>query len=416
MFSCEVSPTIEELPNEKDLTTDVRSSKEYKENLKKISLYFGKVFSDKEALQELFSFADIEGNDGEIEVNLKDLLSNSTPNTLRGGNSAIRRAFFEGKSQKLGVMGTDSDDEDYDFDDFNVDDFFTFISEYEISIVAPYLAENFQWDGKQELTLSFFTPDMEQENPDDNFTPGYKILAYDANARTEEYLKYEYVVVDDAYAMENPTIVFGYFYDELDEDISLDHHTPPTIQETPVFCSDLKEDDILTLKMPHFRLHGSLAGWPWTNKISGWIAYVNVFKAPNGTVKLEPNTPRFLAGKKVSRRNASDRKWIQTDATHLIHNWPLDSRNFVIVWGYNKRKRQIDHSVTMSSNGSGSTTTTIKSEEGIEYAGSLEYEKCAILYFNGNNIDSGHGLYNSNYTVYRVGKISTYFTTTHFTN
>ncbi len=397
MFLGVIGCQEEGLVTEQDL---VSVDEEYKDNLSKATIFFGKVFKDKEAQIELLGFSQIEGNDGEISQNLKQLFVDEQ--NARKKSAIVRRVYnLTHSSAKTSV------NDEWDYDDFNYEDFLTFISENDISLIAPYLAENFHVkDLDQGLTVSYYTDDMNQDVNDIALhkTPGYLISFSDQTPTLAP------VEVNDDYAYSNPTIVLGKF-----------PYSGPTYgtggvqgsQSSNITCPELLPTDILTLKMPHFKLNGNIAGWPRGNHIHLWIAYGEFTANAAGNPQLSSKTPQILDGKKVSRRNARKGTWISSDVSHLIQNWKIESSDFFVIWGYEKNKEKVEVSMEVSSTGSSKATSKITSEEGIKLHTSIAFDKCAVLLNNKSNYDDGYGLIDSKNTIYRSNQVSMYFTTVH---
>lgn len=380
----------------------------YKEKLAQAASFFGKIIQHNDVKAELLGYGKVEANDGEVYVNLKSLFSGGE--AARTNSAIVRRIYdIENPAARGSGENDDIDEDDLDYDDFNYEDFVEFISENDISIVAPYLAENFDIDvlGKgSKFTVSYYTDDMNEDiiNIEDHTTPGY-LIEFNDNSPV-----YSPVIVNDDYAYLNPTIVLGHFEGYGDE-IDYGAPTVPAAPSITPVCSDLSANDILTLKMPRFKLNGNIAPWPWKNRMHLWAAYAELTINASGVPQLAAKTAYLLNDKKVSRKNARNKNWISTNVSHVIHNWPYESKDISLVWGYKKRDSKVEHTLTVSSNGEGSAQTKITSSSGIRLHTSIGFEKCALLYLNRNKIDDGYGLYDGKYTVYRSNQVSMYFTT-----
>lgn len=165
MFSCQDNGQ-DDLPGISEL---VVQDPLYEEKLKELSLYFGEVFRDNAAMEELFNFSKTEENFGEVNVNLKQLFEQGYSEAGKTQQSAIVNAFYSNKEANYR-----SDD------DTNFDDFVAFIKDNNISITAPYLAEKFEMDKIKNLTISWWTKEMELAHIDDldwkGETPGFVYL------------------------------------------------------------------------------------------------------------------------------------------------------------------------------------------------------------------------------------------------
>jgi hypothetical protein len=187
---------------------------EFQNKLIEVSTVLGVALQDKDAMNELFGFAELEGNDGDIGYSLKRLFEDKTT-PFSKKRSAIHSAVSR-NSENYRTNGTSS----------NIDEFLEFVTGNDIDILAPYLARNFKPEDIDELTISWWTKEMEEEGlaKDPNWpgeTPAFKIKLNGEGFLLEEILnsiqnnQIEIFMVGDEYAMKNPTIVLGDFDEDL---------------------------------------------------------------------------------------------------------------------------------------------------------------------------------------------------------
>jgi len=155
--SCEVGNDLDTAPyadleGSGTIEITVQNDPEYEKSLETLSLFMGEVFKDQDALNELFDFAKIEGNRNDIEYNLKKLFELNEGNSFRT-KSAIVSAFKK-SGEKLRTSDNIQD----------VDELIEFIKSNNIGLLAPYLAENFDPEEIDELTVSWWTQEIEDQN------------------------------------------------------------------------------------------------------------------------------------------------------------------------------------------------------------------------------------------------------------
>ncbi|TVP52908.1 MAG: hypothetical protein EA341_02165 [Mongoliibacter sp.] len=339
----------------------------YENKLKELTLFMGEVFKDPEARRELFEFAEIEGNQNDIEYSMKKLFTENT-NPLTRQHSAIVSAFFN-KAENLKTTEETA---------FNEQELIDFINENDIGILAPYLYENFDIESITELTVSWWTQGMEDvgfaSDPGwEGETPGIPIKINDSsdflflrkNSNNENSINQNVINVNDFYAKENPTIVIGSFDEnELMHLNGNDAELPPwdsgeignpdpqpSIRyphEIGVKCDDLLPGDIVRYVMPDFQLTGNTRAWPWHNKITIWSA--SITSSPN----------QIVNNKKIVRDDFSIKK---NFAPALLTSFSPTNGNVQIGMSYKKNTSSVSKLVNVSEvNEEGEITNTTSVE------------------------------------------------------
>ncbi|WP_143959457.1 hypothetical protein [Litoribacter populi] len=397
----------------------------YEEKLKELSLFFGEVFRNSEAREELFSFADLEENSGEINVNLRQLFDDEVTDPSGKRYSAIVNSFYNTGRENHRTEGSEE-----------FDSFIEFIRENNISITAPYLAENFNLDDLSNITISWWTNEMELEHIDDlewkGESPGFVVSMKNAdnliNFRQKQtginYIENNFVVTNDEYAIENPTIVLGNFETEqsdFDEPILLPppgdgggYLPPPTTGG--VRCPDLTPSSYLTLQMPHFRLTSNLRSWPNGNYMYLWNI-TGEYENNNGVPMPGFNVHHTLGHVKVSRSEANNGVW-KPGPTYIIHNVQYESANWYMVWGVERPNttRTIEGGAKVSSDGKPEGSVNVKWEitRGMLLPAYTAIDKCLALEHNFHRTDLGRGFFpGTNYPIHEASHIQWYYKTIH---
>ncbi|QDH79573.1 hypothetical protein FKX85_11200 [Echinicola soli] len=250
----------------------------------------GEVFKDPAAREELFGFAELKGNAGEIQYNLRRLFEEQTDPVSRK-QSAIVRAFY-GNAANSRTTNEQS---------INVDSLKAFINQYDIGVIAPYLAESFDPDTLKELTVSWWTKEMEIEaqkkNPNwSGETPAVK-FRINENGKFESLgqkqgtaginQRVEYITADDNYAYDNPTVVFGKF-DEPEYYGSTFESPDYSSTYRDIDCRKVPEDATVRINIPKFRLHNNTRNWPNSNRLFLWAITGDYSINSNGFVNSNP--------------------------------------------------------------------------------------------------------------------------------
>lgn len=333
----------------------------YENKLKELTLFMGEVFKDPDAIRELFDLAKADEYEEDISYSLKTLLeTNQNPNTRQ--NSAIVSAFYKNAENHRIAQG----------EDFNEQDFIDFINENNISMLAPYMIGYFEPESITELTVSWWTEDNErkelEKNPNwEGETPGIKVkLDDDGNfiqfrKLQTNYFTNDLVYADDEYALDNPTIVFGSFDDDLilDTDetwmgggVNPDSSLPNIVNNSR--CEDLTSNSIVRLTMPKFRLTSSIRNWPHHDRMS-----VVVVLGTNPGGSAYANRPFFE--ETVTRGRAKDQDWLISPASFLVNNWQDRQVDLAFVVFYRKRhgKESYEAVVTVKTDSDGNFNSTI---------------------------------------------------------
>ncbi len=309
----------------------------YESKLKELSLFMGEVFKDSKARKELFDLAKADDYEEDISYSLKKLLeTNQNPNTRQ--RSAIVNAFYQNAENHRVVDK-----------DFNKQELIDFINENDISMIAPYMIGYFTPESITDLTVSWWTEEMELEglaqDPDwKGETPGFKLrLDKEGNfiqfrRSGANYFTNEQIFASDEYAMDNPTVVFGSFFDDAgldpgDGGIGGGGSTtpPPTPISPKIQCSDLAPGGRYTLSMPEWRLTRSVRSWPNNNFVHLWLVYGEITGfSTSGVPNLNDNETKPLTGYKILRRHAQEGRW--QPGPLLTSQLPDESVNFYLIW------------------------------------------------------------------------------------
>ncbi len=132
-----------------DPSEELFFTNEYESKLESLSLYMGQVFQDPNARAELFGFSKIEGNQGEISIDLSKLIETGADPVAKK-NSAIVVSFNRLRTSKTSSSPF-----------YSIEELIAFVKENKIGIVAPYLAENFEESSLSQLTVSWWTQEFE---------------------------------------------------------------------------------------------------------------------------------------------------------------------------------------------------------------------------------------------------------------
>jgi hypothetical protein len=358
----------------------------------------GEVFKDPEARLELFELANADEHKEDITYSLKTLLA-TNQNPMTRQRSAIANAFYKNAANHR-TLGEE---------DFNEEELIKFINSNDITMLAPYMVGYFKPDEIKELTVSYWTEEMELEglakNPNwKGETPGFKLkMNEDVNfirfeQSESDLLKSDEVEASDDYAMVNPTIVFGNFEEENPENDSnlrknsLDENINNRIVNlNSANCSHLTSSSIVRLTMPKFRLTKSIRSWPHPDKISLSI----VLGATSGSNAI---SYRPFFEEKVTRDQARNGHWITTPATFIINNWQPRQLDMAFVV-FNRRpyagKQEFTASVTVK-NGEVTTmqTATVGGWSRSQNYSNAVFERCGTIHDPFRNKGAGRESHN----------------------
>ncbi len=394
------------------------NSKVYENKLTELTVFFGEVMKDRSALEELYSFAEVGESYGDINYSLKDLFEGGVAPTSKK-ESAIVSAF---RNTAANMRTTENA--------IDADELIQFIIDNDISVLAPYLVEDFNINEIDELTVSWWTQDFEAENfaLDENWKGSTKAVLIPLGESSgigqalKDALEGEYFLANDEWALENPTLVLGAFEDDSDiellnvQNVIQNPNTNARTASGPVtLCNATnKTTQNLTVRMPAFRLDENIRAWPNPNRIYLWVAHGDFAFGTNGLPTVSPNVNAPFANFEVTRREASIKRWKVTPASFILSSWNPDSDNMHIVWGCTKTDLDIDVDGTIKasqSGVSGSLTVKVALRESVELESSLSFDKCFTIRNNVNSLNQGFGFYgNTNYPVYAFNRIRAYFT------
>ena len=193
-FSCsEFEENLPKVDQEQTILSSTALS-EYEENLKKSYAHFRRSSKGSGSKDRIvFLFSEINEGRDDIDYSLKELFEKGE-HPLYKKRSAIVSAFTA-QSNKRNRLNSK----------INLDELIQFIKDNEISIVAPYLAEDFDPNQIKDLTLSWWTLEFENEqlalNKDwKGATKAIKISLTNEN----EAENLEYFLANDEWALKKP--------------------------------------------------------------------------------------------------------------------------------------------------------------------------------------------------------------------
>lgn len=389
------------------------NSKNYEEKLKELTIFFGEVMRDPEALEELYSFAEVKGPADDINFNLKYLFNGEFKSQSRKQSAIV--AAFESKANEYSRVNQT----------YTSDEFISFILENDISVLAPYLVDDFTIKEIDEITVSWWTKEFESENLAINkdwkgATKAVKINLNDSNQGNRNTNETEYFLADDEWAIANPTIVLGAF-DKGNENIfteveNKNQNQGSRITSGPVtLCgTDDRSSQNLVIRMPAFRLDENIRAWPNANLIYFWVANGDFVLGSNGLPTISANVNMPIADFEVTRKEANIKRWKVTPASFIISSWKPESSNMYLVWGCTKTSVQIDVSGSLKGSKDGVTTEAsvkVAFRNSVEVESALGFDKCFTLNNNVNSINQGFGFYGTtSHPIYAFNRIRAYFT------
>jgi hypothetical protein len=360
--------------------------------------------SKPEVLNEFYSYSQLHGNEGELEFSLRRVFETEHDPIARKKSSIASAFKQEGES-----LRTQAGDYDAQF-------FIDFIQQNDLEVLAPYLARNFSLEEIDELTISWWTQEMEDEGfkKDPNWkgeTPAFKIKlgenrSFDAILEDLKGENLEVFMVSDDYAMENPTIVFGAFgeglYDrffEQKKEISGENLNWTNVipYDVGINCAQVLPNDVVRYTMPSFRILDNTKGWPSGNFITVWVAFAAYNLTPGGTPTLGFNVNRLVHEKKINR---GDFAW-KTNflGQPLLTHWHDSNVSIQIIVAYQRNNHILTQTTTsVSINPTTGVTTnstqTVSQDNTIAF-GSQTWYRCAEIN-GGHKIDAGQGLQGGN--------------------
>jgi hypothetical protein len=389
------------------------NSKNYEEKLKALTIFFGEVMRDPEALEELYSFAKVQGPAHDINFNLKKLFNDEFKSQSRKQSAIV--SAFKNKAVENSHLNQK----------YTTDEFINFILENDISVLAPYLVDDFSINEIDEVTVSWWTQEFETENLAINkdwkgATKAVKIKLYNLNEVNSNPNETEYFLADDEWAIANPTIVLGAF-DNEDENIisevenkNLNQGAKIASEPITLCGTDDRSSQNLVVRMPAFRLDENIRAWPNPNRIYFWVANGDFVLGSNGLPTISASVNMPFADFEVTRHEANIKRWKVTPVSFIISSWKPESSNMYLVWGCTKTNVQIDVTGSLKGSKDGLTaeaSVKVALRNSVELESALSFDKCFTIKNNVNSINQGFGFYGTtSYPVYAFNRIRTYFT------
>ena len=389
----------------------------YEKKLEELSLFMGEVFKDEEARKELFELANADAYEEDISYSLKKLLS-TNENPVSRKRSAIVNAFYK-NAENHRVKG----------EGFDEKELIEFINKNEIGMLAPYMIGYFDPKSISELTVSWWTEEMEEESikndPNgEGETPGYKLKLNDKGnfisfGKENKNIVSNLIFANDEYAEKNPTVVFGRF--DVENAIYLaeqDSRNFATLNEnaninSPI-CNDLDENDIIVVRMPEFQLRGNIRRWPNHNYMHIWVATGSFELGSNGLPKITSDVNYPISDRRVTRRQARNNTWMSSGASFIISNWKLDSDNAYIVWACKRTQANIDVEGTVKASKKDGPSAQLKVKvavkSSVELVSAMSYDKCFVMLNNRNRTQQGNIPLRHTFPVYEFSQVRSYFT------
>ncbi|MHA7131075.1 hypothetical protein [Algoriphagus namhaensis] len=412
-FSCtEFEENIPKVDQEKTVHS-LTALSEYEENLKNLTLIFGEVLKDPAARAELFSFSEINEGRDDIDYSLKELFEKGE-HPLYKKRSAIVSAFTEQANRRNRLNSK-----------INFDELIQFIKDNDISVVAPYLAEDFDPNQIEDLTLSWWTQEFENEqlalNKDwKGATKAIKISLAGEN----DVNQHEYFLANDEWALKNPTIVLGSFpdlefdVDQINGNLKMETNAlSANMTGSPVQLCDVnnKANQNIIVRMPALRLEDNIRRWPNANEIYLWVAFANDIElGSDGLPKISSDVNMPLARFTITRKEANIKRWKVSNTSFIVSAWKPEADNMYLVWGCTRTEVNIDveGGVKASKTGvSGEAKVKVAIRNSVELVSALSFDKCFTIANNINETNQGYGYYGSTrFPVYAFGNVRTYFT------
>ena len=386
---------------EESTTASIESINE--KDLIRLSAIFASNLTDKEVLNEFYGYSQLEGNEGELEFSLKRVFESNNNQVSRKKSSIV--SVFKQQSENFRIQSGGYDTE-Y---------FIDFIKANDMEVLAPYLARNFKLEEIDELTISWWTKEMEDEGlkKDPNWkgeTPAFKIklnenLSFDQILEGLKKESLEIFMVSDDYAMKNPTIVFGAFdeglYDRSFEKSRINKENLSFVNVIPsdagIPCAQVLPNDVVRYFMPQFRILNNTRGWPSGNYVTMWVAYGAYNLATGGIPALGFSVNKLVTMKKVNR---GDFDWKSNFLNQpILTHWHESNVSIQLIFAYERKRHTLSQTVTsISSNPTSglsvTSTTTISQVDAMLY-GSQHWFRCPEI--NGaHKLDVGNGSFGGN--------------------
>lgn len=398
--SCQEIPEASQVSSKQSEELFSAKNPEYESKLKHLSLFIGHVFQDPNARAELFATSKIEGNQGEISIDLAHLFETGV-NPVAKKKSAIVDSFSRFRTSKISSTTL-----------YSIEELIAFIKENKIGIVAPYLAENFEESSLSQLTVSWWTQEFEDWNlnKDQEWLGETKARMVDFGNNSVESNGQQDFFVSDEYAKKNPTIVLGAF-DFGNE--SGKENTKSTSGENfavqnfvnSANCQDLNQNSVVRLLMPELNLTSSIRAWPHPDRLTLIIV---LGTNPGGSASA--NTIFF----ELEIKRGDTGEWRTSPGSFIINNWEDRQVDMAMVL-FNRRPSNSETtqvSVIIKINSAGQTESQVTTVGGWNYSQlhfRQTFNKCGTI--NNPFTDRGFGqrsYLGVNYGVERFGKFQFY--------
>ncbi|GHB32610.1 hypothetical protein [Mongoliitalea lutea] len=374
-------------------------------HLIELSAFFASILNKPEVLNEFYGYSKLEGNEGELEFSLRKVFETEFDQIARKSSAIV--SYFKENGGNLRTQSTS----------FDLDFFIKFMKENDLEVLAPYLARNFSLEELDELTISWWTKEMEEEGlkKDPNWkgeTPAFKIrlsedLSFESIMKGLEDKTLEVFMVSDEYAMKNPTIVFGAFEEGLyDRELQLKEarvseanlsYINVVPSNVGIGCAQIQSNDVVRYNIPDLRIRDNTRGWPNGNYITIWVAYAAYSSNSSGLPTLGFSVNRLVTEKKINR---SDFDWKSNFVGQpLLTHWHESNLSIQIIFAYKKSGKDLTQTVNSVSNnpntGATVTSTQTLTRRDTRTFGSQHWWRCPEI--NGaHKVDTGHGFRGTN--------------------
>jgi hypothetical protein len=400
IISCQEIPDASQVVEDPSLELFVSQDSEYEAKLKTLSLYMGQVFQDPSARAELFDFSKMEGNQGEISIDLSKLFGAGVDSGAKK-KSAIVDAFRRSRTSKTSSNSV-----------YSTEELIVFINNYKIGILAPYLAENFEVDSLSQLTVSWWTQEFEdwKLNKDQEWQGETKASIVEFAKNSVESNDQREFWVSDAYAKKNPTIVLGSF--DFESEIGKEYRGSQSGENLAVQnfinsanCQELNENSVVRLLLPELMLTSPIRSWPHPDRLTLIIV---LGTNPGGSAA----TNTIFNELEIKRGDTGE--WRTSPGSFIINNWEDRQVDMVMVL-FNKRPSNSDEvqvTAVIKVNTEGQTesqVTTIGNKSYTQLHFKQTFNKCGTI--NDPFTDRGFGqrtYLGVDYGIERFGKFQFY--------
>lgn len=403
-------------PEDKLPQPQVQDAKqEMRDVMKYTAQVVSQVVASPAARNEVLGYAFSEF-DGEVEASFDKLLSDEPKKGLAQRslvNGAPSGKFAELFRPRAKQYVFESEDERSESVNDAISRLESYLKKHNLGLYGPYLAENHE-NSTKPITVSFDPLDDTKTT-----STGYMFVPKSTSGNSsannggidspKSYYDGGYELVnigeiDDDYAYNNPTLFITPNGGGSSGGAGNSSASNNTTGGREIDCETLSSTAIVELGMPKFRLNGNLRRAPWSRNILQMWAItgdnISGFN-PSGKGILNENTSNLWTWKKVSRRNARKKRWLNPDISFLKSNWKKSEVDMVILITYKDRskKTKIDLNVktvlSTGANGNSTSTTTITTT--VKYGrrftelGYQNFDRCSVL--ANFKKDRGNGLY-----------------------